>query len=376
MFAETQPTVKAADQAMAGLGRQLRRLPLLARILLVNSLIVALGAVAGTVVVVWHVRSYPLDYHYELIGVFLLVGILLSGAVNYIALRLTLAPLDRIQSTVDAVRAGRRDVRADPGPAGDEQFTRLAETFNRMLDHLDEDARQLHQLSGAIIQAQEEERRRVARELHDEAAQALTSLLVRIRLLERADDLAAARQHTRELREITAGALEQVRRVALELRPTILDDLGLLAALEWRVDEFNAAGSARATLATDCRDLRLSQAAELALFRVAQEALTNAARHAGASEVALSLCCDRGMLTLAIADNGRGFDPAAATDGLGLRGMRERLALIGGSLTIEGAPGAGTRVTARVPGVAGCVASQATIRGARDGDTNQTAAGR
>lgn len=347
MIAET---VRAgAGGPPAALGRQLRRLTLLARILLVNSLIVALGAVAGTVVVVWHVRSYPDDFHYELIGFFLLAGVLLSGAVNYIALRLTLAPLDRIQETVDAVREGRRDVRADPGPAGDERFARLAETLNLMLDHLDEDARQLHQLSGAIIQAQEDERQRVARELHDEAAQALTSLLVRIRLLERADDPMAARQHTRELRELTAGALEQVRRVALELRPTILDDLGLLAALEWRVDEFNAAGAARAALSAECRDPRLGHAGELALFRVAQEALTNVARHAGAARVAIALRCDGARLTLEVADDGRGFDPAAATAGLGLRGMRERLALVGGDLTIEGAPGAGTRVVASVP---------------------------
>jgi two-component system sensor histidine kinase UhpB len=327
----------------------LRRLPLLARILLVNSAIVALGAVVGTVVVVWHVRTYPNDFHYELIGVFLLCGIVLSGIVNYLALRVTLAPLDRIQSTVDAVRAGRRDVRADPGATGDERFERLADTFNRMLDLLDADAQQLHELSGAILQAQEDERQRVARELHDEAAQALTSLLVRIRLLERADDPLAARQHTRELRQLTADALEQVRRVALELRPTILDDLGLLAALEWRVDEFNAAGTARAALEANAHELRLPHAVELALFRVAQEALTNVARHAQATTVTIRLECAPGAIVLTIADDGCGFDPTVTQGGLGLRGMRERLALVGGTLTISGAPGAGSCVTARVP---------------------------
>lgn len=345
-----QSTRLTAD-AMLGWRERVRRMPLLARILLVNSGIVALGAIVGTIVVVWHVRTYPDDFHYELIGVFLLCGIVLSGLVNYLALRVTLAPLDRIQSTVDAVRAGRRDVRADPGAAGDERFERLADTFNRMLDLLEEDARQLHELSGAIIQAQEDERQRVARELHDEAAQALTSLLVRIRLLERADDPLAARQHTRELRQLTADALEQVRRVALELRPTILDDLGLLAALEWRIDEFNAAGAAHATLTAGPCELRLAHAAELALFRVAQEALTNVARHAQATTVTLHLHCDAEWLTLEIADDGCGFDPAQVDSGLGLRGMRERLALVGGTLMISGRPGAGSRVTARVPRV-------------------------
>ena len=121
-------------------------------------------------------------------------------------------------------------MRLRAGVLSDERFDRLAATFNQMLDTLEQDARQLHQLSQAILQAQEDERQRVARELHDEAAQALTSLLVRLRLLERADDPAAARQHIQELRALTARALEDVRRVALELRPTILDDLGLADA--------------------------------------------------------------------------------------------------------------------------------------------------
>ncbi|NJN18518.1 MAG: sensor histidine kinase [Oscillochloris sp.] len=334
----------------AGLRIRLRRLPLLARILLVNSAIVALGAILGTIVVVWHVRAYPEHVHYELIAPFMLVGLLLSGVVNYFALRITLAPLDRVQAVVDAVRIGRRDVRAVIGSGDDERFARLAETLNQMLDELEHDARQLHQLSGAILQAQEDERQRVARELHDEAAQALTSLLVRIRLLERADDPLAAQQHTRELRELTAGALEQVRRVALELRPTILDDLGLLAALEWRVDEFNAAGTAHATLYAECRSLRLPHQVELVCFRVVQEALTNVSRYANAAHVMINLRCEGVWLALEISDDGQGFDPTVSASGLGLRGMRERLALVDGTLAISSHPGAGTRIVARVPG--------------------------
>jgi two-component system sensor histidine kinase UhpB len=332
----------------SGMGRAIQRLPLVTRILLVNSAVVAFGAIAGTLVVIWHMQTFPDNPHYGLIWPFMIFGFLLSGVVNYLALRVTLAPLDRIQAAVDAVRAGRRDVRANPGPT-DERFARLADTFNQMLNELEQDAEQLHQLSGAILQAQEEERQRVARELHDEAAQALTSLLIRLRLLERADEPLAARQHTRELRELTAGALEQVRRVALELRPTILDDLGLLAALEWRVDEFNATGTAQATLSTNRHDLCLSHAGELTCFRVVQEAMTNAARHGDPSKVHISLNCEGGWLTLEIADDGNGFDTNAVRAGLGLRGMRERMTLVGGSLNIESHPGIGTRVVAQVP---------------------------
>jgi signal transduction histidine kinase len=189
--------------------------------------------------------------------------------------------------------------------------------------------------------------------LHDEAAQALTSLLVRLRLLERAGDPEAAREHLQELRALTAHALEDVRRIALELRPTILDDLGLTAALDWRVDEFNAAGAAHVTLQVVGINGRLPRPIELTCYRVAQEALTNAARHAAATYVQIILRQEDDWLVLEIRDDGQGFDAVAVqadrAQGLGLRGMRERLALVGGDLTIDSRPGHGTHLLARVP---------------------------
>jgi two-component system sensor histidine kinase UhpB len=314
---------------------------------------VALGAVAGTVITVWHVESFPDDPHYELIAFFALAGLAISFGVNYLALKLALAPLDHIRSMVDEVRHGRRDIRLDAGALSDERFDRLAATFNQMLDTLERDAHQLHQLSQATLQAQEDERQRVARELHDEAAQALTSLLVRLRLLERAGDPEAAREHLQELRALTARALEDVRRIALELRPTILDDLGLTAALGWRADEFNAAGAARASVQVVGIDGRLPRPIELTCYRVAQEALTNVARHAAATHVQIILRQEDGWLALEIHDDGQGFDAVAIqaehTRGLGLQGMRERLALVGGDLTIDTRPGSGTHLLARVP---------------------------
>jgi two-component system sensor histidine kinase UhpB len=346
------PARKQWARGAGALVRRLLRIPLFYKILLANSAIVALGAIAGTIITVWHVRAFPGDLHYQLIAFFAGVGLAISFAVNYLALKLALDPLDQIQSAVDQVRRGRRDVRLDAGALSDERFDRLAATFNQMLDALEQDARQLHQLSQATLQAQEEERQRVARELHDEAAQALTSLLLRLRLLERADNPADARQHIQELRALTAGALEDVRRIALELRPTILDDLGLAAALSWRVDEFNAAGAARATLQVAYIDGRLPRPIELICYRVAQEALTNVARHARAQCVRIALRQEDGQLALEIRDDGRGFDAAAIgadrACGLGLRGMRERLALVGGELTIDSQPGRGTLVQARV----------------------------
>ena len=335
---------------------RLRRIPLSQKILLANSLIVAVGAVAGTVITVWHVLSYPEDIHYELIAFFAAVGWLISFAVNSWVLKRALTPLDRLQAGVDDVRRGRRDVQVISPPISDERFDRLIDTFNQMVRQQEEDARRLHDLSQRILQAQEDERQRVARELHDEAAQALTSLLVRLRLLERARTPEEAQARVGELRELTAAALDEVRRVALDLRPKILDDLGLVAALGWRVDEFNGANAAQASLRVESIEHRLPHTLELVFYRVAQEALNNAARHANATSVQMTLALRNGALSLEVADDGAGFDPHAVPNGggtrhggLGLLGIRERMGMIGGQVVIESAPGRGTRLLVSAP---------------------------
>jgi two-component system, NarL family, sensor histidine kinase UhpB len=331
------------------------RVPLFYKILLANSAIVAVGAVAGTVIPVWHVLSYPDDLHYELIVLFIAVGLAISFAVNKRILQVALKPLDCLQAAVDAIRRGEPDIQiVCPGPS-DERFDRLIETFNQMVSQQAADAHRLQTLSHRILQAQEEERQRVARELHDEAAQALTSLLVHLRLLERAYTPEQAQERVSELRELTAQALEEVRRVALDLRPKILDDLGLIAALGWRVDEFNAAGDAVASLTVEGIHERLPRTIELVFYRVAQEALNNVARHAAATQVMLALSSNEGHLSLSVGDNGRGFDtsrPApqnGTAGGLGLLGIRERMSMVGGTVEIVSTPGQGTRLCARVP---------------------------
>lgn len=329
----------------------LRRVPLFHRILLANAAVVAVGAIAGTTITFWAARRLPVDIHYQLIALFAGAGILLSFVLNRWVLRRAVAPLDRLQSAVDEVRRGRRSVRVELDPSDDERFARLGETFNLMLDRQEENAVQLRGLSQQLLQAQEEERRRLARELHDEAAQALTSLLVRLRLLERAHNPEEAQIRVHELRELTAQALEEVRRVALDLRPTILDDLGLGPALEWRVDEFNRSGEVQATAEIAAPDRRLPRDIELALYRVGQEALSNVARHADARQVTVRLAAQPEELVLTIADDGRGLSPAPQErpSGLGLVGMRERMAMVGGRLDIQSAPGRGVTVRATVP---------------------------
>jgi two-component system sensor histidine kinase UhpB len=336
-------------------------MPLFYKILLTNSAIVAMGAVGGTIITVWHVVSFPHDFHYELIAFFAAAGLSISFAVNYFVLKLALDPLDRLQQGVDEVQAGHMDVRVTPGPLSDERFDRLISTFNQTLDRVEEHEKQLRQLPRAILQAQEEERQRVARELHDETAQALTSLLVRLRLFERSESPEAARKEVQELRKLTAGALEEVRRIALELRPTILDDLGIEAALAWKVDELNAGHPILTRLSVHGVAGRLPGELELVLYRVAQEALTNVARHSHARHVEVTLTQEEESICIEVSDDGVGFDPDVVTakagsphspEGtmcLGLLGMRERMALVGGKLLVISRPGEGTRLIARAP---------------------------
>ena len=218
------------------------------KILLANHSIVALSAMAGTSITIWHVVSFPESFHYELIAVFAAAGLLISFVVNYLVLKATLAPLDRLQQAVAAVRCGDLSVRVSTAEIADERLSRLVSTFNEMLCRLDQDARRLHQLSGAMLQAQEEERRRVARELHDEAGQALTMLLVRLRLLERSETPEDARRQVQEWRRLTAAALDEIPAGLRWIcaRPSSMT--GARRRARRRVDELNGAGAVAATL--------------------------------------------------------------------------------------------------------------------------------
>lgn len=331
----------------------LLRIPLFYKILLANSIVFVLAWAVGSIITLWHVQTSPGASHLDLIIFFVVAGIVLGCFVNWLVLKLALNPLERLQSAVNEVQRGGLGTRIDAGKYSDERFDRLIATFNQMLAAMEQDSQRLHLQSGEILQAQEEERKRVARELHDETAQSLTSLLVRLRLLERSQDPEEARGQVRELRELTAHTLDEIHRIALELRPKILDDLGLGAALGWRIEEFNTTYSLRTNLKIIGFEGRLPGNLELVFYRVAQEALTNVARYAQAKQVNVILKRDEDRLELEVWDDGVGFNvaqiPAEHPRGLGLLGMRERLALVGGDLVVESKPGKGTRILARAP---------------------------
>lgn len=213
--------------------------------------------------------------------------------------------------------------------------------------------RYLQQLSTRLIGAQEEERRTVARELHDEVGQALTAVQVELSLAQRR--LKTAGQPPALLGDaeaITHGALQTVRDISQLLHPALLDDLGLTAAIEWQARTFETRHGIRAEVHQDGMARRLPRAVELAAYRIVQEALTNVAKHARATSCRIVLRRHEANLDISVEDDGRGFDPADVGDlhrGLGLVGMRERAAQLSGRVAFESGNGAGTRVQVRLP---------------------------
>jgi two-component system, NarL family, sensor histidine kinase DevS len=196
-----------------------------------------------------------------------------------------------------------------------------------------------------VVAGQEVERRRLARELHDETGQALTSILLGLRAVE---DAGSA--NVDELRALVVATLQDVRRLAVQLRPKALDDFGLVAALERLVQTFSESSGINTELEANIGEERLPSDVETTIYRIVQEALTNIVKHADATSVSILVVRRDALVTAVIEDNGRGFDPATERDdSLGLEGMRERVELHDGRLTIEAAPGSGTTLRIEVP---------------------------
>lgn len=214
-----------------------------------------------------------------------------------------------------------------------------------------------HEMLGEVINAQEAERARVSRDLHDDVGQALTSVLLGLRLVEGSlktpkPDIDDAHSKIEEVRSLVADALQRARRLAFDLRPTVLDDIGLDAALTRLVDDTTERGGVAVDLAVNGIDdrSRLPVKTETVIYRVVQEALTNVMRHAQASSVSVVVHRGDGRIRAVIEDNGVGFDAkTAGSASLGLRGMSERAVLNGGNVDIHSAPGAGTTVVLEVP---------------------------
>jgi two-component system sensor histidine kinase UhpB len=274
--------------------------------------------------------------------VLLLAGLIVMLLVDLLLLRHALTPLARLaklMATVDLVRPGQR---ARGFERSSSEVLALARSFNEMLERLEAERRET---SGRVLAAEEAERLRIARELHDEVGQTLTAVALQAELASaRADE---DQPYLAELAAIVQDSLEDVRRIARELRPEALDDLGLVNALIALCSRVAEQSGLRIHRRLDTPVAQLPAEVELAIYRIAQEALTNAIRHSEATEVDLSLARENGDLVLSIKDNGRGL-PEQVLEGGGLAGMRERAMLIGGQLTLDSQPSAGVEVRLRL----------------------------
>lgn len=277
--------------------------------------------------------------------VILLAGMCAALLVEFLLLRRAFIPLERLarrMETVDLLRPGQRL----PAPAGD-AIGRLVRSFNDMLDRLEAERRE----SGSrALAAQEGERLRIARGLHDEVGQVLTAVLLELDALSpslpesRRPELAQTKTAVRQ-------ALEEVRRIARELRPEMLEELGLVSALTELSSAFGRRTGVRVERDFDPVLPQLSQEAELALYRVAQESLTNVARHAAAKAALMRLEPGQDSVVLTVRDDGRGFPNRAPPErrGGGIRGMRERALLVGGALAVKPSSAGGVEVRFEVP---------------------------
>jgi len=233
----------------------------------------------------------------------------------------------------------------------DEDDVRLAETLvARAAIAVDLSERVSRDALRRVVDAQELERARLARELHDETGQALTSILLGLKHLDDVIETDDAREATAALRELVVTTLQDVRRLAVELRPSALDDFGLVPAIERLAGTLAEQSELVVDLEARLGEQRLPAEAETALYRIVQEALTNVVKHASARRVSITLVRKEGFAVVVVEDDGQGFDPRTTRTGsLGFVGMRERVELVGGRLTVESAPGAGTTVAAEVP---------------------------
>jgi two-component system, NarL family, sensor histidine kinase UhpB len=331
------PPAEAGEGGPGPARRPWARVSLLWRVFLGNAAVFA----AAFAIVAWT----PVTVHRVATGsevVVLTIILILMLLIDLVLLRRALGPLRRLAATmraIDPTEPGRRSEAFDTaGP----EVRALAGALNAMLDRLEGERRE----SGRrVLAAQEQERIRIARELHDEVGQTLTAIALRAERA--AGEPASQGAALVDIGETALSSLEDVRRIGRELRPEALDDLGLVNALIALCGRMNRQEGLRVHRELDWHLPELSPEVELVIYRTAQEALTNVLRHAHASEVYVALRREDGQVVLMVSDNGRGL-PAGA-DKRGFRGLRERAMVVSAELEIAEGAGGGTDVVLRVP---------------------------
>ncbi|MFQ5854299.1 MAG: ATP-binding protein [Anaerolineae bacterium] len=328
-------------------------------------------------VIITDLSMTEVDHHFgeNLRGTLLLFGGALIAGVLTVNLAMNRLVVSRLARFAQAIKAlGHGDLGQRVAMRGNDEIAQLAEMFNQMAQGLQEKAgleqkvrkqadelRRLSEERGHLLEktitAQEEERKRIARELHDEWAQTLAALTVNLDEASRAlpDEMASQKHQLNRTHAVAVEALKALRQLILDLRPSMLDDLGLVPAIRWYAESHLEASGMAVDFRVTGSQRRLSPEIETALFRIPQEAINNIEKHAYAKEAVIHLEYQTDRVSMSIQDDGQGFDvdqvlrSGGKSRGLGLLGMRERTALLGGSLQIESQPGCGTRIRIQIP---------------------------
>lgn len=318
--------------------RQLRldAIPLFWRVFATNAAVLVLAA--AVLVLSPATISFPVALAEAVV---LTLGLGAMLVLNFALLRRALSPLDGLRALMRGTDPLRPGARASVDAATPE-LRAVTETFNEMVGRLETERRES---AGRALAAQEGERLRISQELHDEVGQKLTAVMLQLDGLARTDVLGPVAQAREGVRE----SLDDVRTIARRLRPEALDDLGLVSALAALTNSLQRSGAITIVRRIDTGLPSLPPDAELVVYRVAQEALTNVMRHGECPRARLELRRVRGCVELQVVDRGAGFEPARVSEGAGIRGMRERALLAGATLELVSAPGAGTTVSLRLP---------------------------
>ena len=332
--------------------RYLHGLSLFYRLVAVSTVAAAGMALFAFWVTTEHIAARQSGPHWEVAILLVAAGLAITLGIVFALTRIVLRPIEELQDSIVAFGEGDTSARARRYPFTDTQLTQLILAFNQMADSLVEKQTKLTEMSSRVIAAQEEEMRRLSREIHDDAGQSLTTVLLGLKRLETLPSVEEVRASLPAVRQHVSSALDGLRRLARTLRPSVLDDLGLAAAIRSSVGEFEKMTPINVELDVDALEARMPGDTEIVLYRVFQEAMINITKHAHATTARVRASRNGRLVRLTVEDDGTGFDASSAAleeRGVGLFSMAERLALVDGALHVHSAPGKGTTIVAEVP---------------------------
>ncbi len=333
---------------------RLKRAPILVRIVIGNAVIILLGAVVGTLLTHFLTSNSATLWHFV---IFASIGIIISLGLDFVIVQLSLQPLRELRQIVKRIQVGQAEVRQLALEDTDPDIFSLTTALNALITQLEASNQQLRLLSERAINAQEEERKRISRSLHDDTGQSLSTLIINLERLEQrlpagSDELV---DQLSMIRQMASESLDCLRGIIYDLRPAILDDLGLLPAIRWYARTNLEAAGINVTLESPDNIPDLSQPLTITLFRIAQEGVTNIIRHSHARNANISFAMHGDEINMKLHDDGQGFKPGqlepAAIDmqHWGLVGIQERIDLVGGRMSITSDPEHGTTLLVSAP---------------------------